>query len=390
MVAKYCSKREKSQEAKWRSAVEWRPVCKLERVMDVDLFLEMQGKWPEDSPHYLVILHEMFCHAALEGQKEAEQFIHQGCQQHMPQLNPKAGIPAVELVGMETSREELLEIYFEVYKLHRSPGSPPEEPAIAEEVLAAVPDHLQERGEAPEAQAQPTPGDSHPSNRRPHQEWENLIDRSLARMCKAHQQALSTTMALEEEIERLGQMRACSQSRMKLRSQDRQRSKGEGQKKRHCQVSFADKPAPNQSADPEMPSGEEGSEGRDSDLGGLPELKPVVASFLQGSPETLDDEGEDMPLEPTVLDFAKWVHWKVEKCNTPSWWMKLWTVPGEDNTRKLARQVRASFKLPQWLQELDAERATLQAPPVLPCLCQQRFMLLADSIFASQDIREGP
>ena len=70
--------------------------------------------------------------------------------------------------------------------------------------------------------------------------------------------------------------------------------------------------------------------------------------------------------------------------------MELSTVPGEDNTRKLVRQVRASFKLPRQLQELDAERATLQAPPALPCLCWQRFMLQANSIFASRDIREVP
>ena len=139
-----------------------------------------------------------------------------------------------------------------------------------------------------------------------------------------------------------------------------------------------------------MPSGEEGSKGRDSNLGEPPELKPAVASILRGSPETLDDEGKKMPLEPTVLDFAEWVPWKAEGCNTPSWWMELSTVPGEDNTRKLARQVRASFRLPWWLQELDAGRATLQAPPALPCLHWQRFMPLADSIFASQNIREVP
>ena len=72
MVVKYHSKWDKSQEAKQRSVVEWRLVRELERVMDVDLFLEMQGKWPEDSPHCLVILHEMFHYAALEGWKEAE------------------------------------------------------------------------------------------------------------------------------------------------------------------------------------------------------------------------------------------------------------------------------------------------------------------------------
>ena len=117
----------------------------------MDLFLEMQDKWAKDSPHCLVILHQMFCHAASEGWKEAERIVCQGCWQHMPQLNPEAGIPAIELVGPETSREELLEIYLEVYKLHRLPGSPPGELAIAQEVLAAVPDHLQKREEAPEA-----------------------------------------------------------------------------------------------------------------------------------------------------------------------------------------------------------------------------------------------
>ena len=72
MVAKYCNKWEKTHEAKQRSAVEQRPVHELERAMDVDLFLEIQGKWAEDSPHHLVILHKMFCHAVSEGQKEVE------------------------------------------------------------------------------------------------------------------------------------------------------------------------------------------------------------------------------------------------------------------------------------------------------------------------------
>ena len=110
--------------AKWQSVEEQRLVHELEWVMDVDLFLEIQNRWPEDSPHCLVILHKMFWHAAIEGWKEVEQTIHPGCQQHMPQLNPVVGVPAIQLVGPETTKEELLEIYLEVYKLHRLPGSP--------------------------------------------------------------------------------------------------------------------------------------------------------------------------------------------------------------------------------------------------------------------------
>ena len=71
-VAKYGCKREKSQEAKWRSAEEWKPMREMERAVDVDLFLEAQEQWAKDSPHQLIILHEMFLHAAYEGQKEVE------------------------------------------------------------------------------------------------------------------------------------------------------------------------------------------------------------------------------------------------------------------------------------------------------------------------------
>ena len=59
----------------------------------------------------------------------------------MPQLNPEAGVPAIQLVWLETTKEELLKIYLEVYKLHRLPGCPPGEPAILEEIKALVPDH---------------------------------------------------------------------------------------------------------------------------------------------------------------------------------------------------------------------------------------------------------
>ena len=96
----------------------------------------------------------MFRHAAAEGRKEAEWIIHRGSQQNLPQLNPEVGIPAVQLVGPETTKEELLEVYLEVYKLHRLPVSPPGEPAILEEVLSSLPDHQRhEEEEAPAATA---------------------------------------------------------------------------------------------------------------------------------------------------------------------------------------------------------------------------------------------
>ena len=193
MVARYHSKREKFQMAKQQSAEEQRPVHELEWAIDVDLFLELQSRWPEDSPYWLVILHEMFWHAAIEGWKEAEQTICQGCKQHMPQLNPEVGTPTIQPVGLEMTKEELLEIYLEVYKLHRLPGSPPGEPAILEEIMASVPDHPRsEEDQTHEATVQSCPGGSHSSrSRAPHRRNNDSVERSLTTVHEAHQKALA-------------------------------------------------------------------------------------------------------------------------------------------------------------------------------------------------------
>ena len=35
--------------------------------MDIELFLESQAQWEENSPHHMAIMHEMFQHAAAKG-----------------------------------------------------------------------------------------------------------------------------------------------------------------------------------------------------------------------------------------------------------------------------------------------------------------------------------
>ena len=99
-------------------------------------------------------------------------------------------------------------------------------------------------------------------------------------MYTAHQKVLATVATLEEENDRLSRTRNCSQSRARSKSRDHQRLSREGQKKRCHQVQFADEPAPSQSTDPKTQPGEEGSEGRGSDLEEPSELKLTVASFL--------------------------------------------------------------------------------------------------------------
>ena len=97
-----------------------------------------------------------------------------------------------------------------------------------------------------------------------------------------------------------------------------------------------------------------------------------------------------MPPEPAVLEFSQWVPWKAKKCKTPDWWTELSVVLGMEDCIKLAREVWVSFWLPQQMQELGMRKANLQAPPALPCLCQQRFMPLAKSIYTCRDIRKIP
>ena len=155
-------------------------------------------------------------------------------------------------------------------------------------------------------------------------------------------------------------------------------------------MQFEDQPASSCPTDLKTGPSEEGINGKDSDLEELSELKPAVASFLRGLLGTPEDEGNRMPPEPMVLEFSQWVPWKAEKCKTLEWWTELLTIPGIEDCRKLAREVRASFGLPQWMQELGVRQATLHTPPGLPCLCRQRFMLLAESIYACRDIREIP
>ena len=139
-----------------------------------------------------------------------------------------------------------------------------------------------------------------------------------------------------------------------------------------------------------MPPSGMGCEDRASDLGEPPELKVEVASFLEGSSEALDGKSEEGPLEPSVSKFVNWVRWKAGKCNTPNWWAELSTVPGEDETRRLAQEVRALFQLPRQMHELEPKEAPFQAPPVPLCLHLWRFMLPVMSIYTSRDIREIP
>ena len=128
MTRKYGSKRDKALAAKGQAAKEGLSVWEAERVMDVELFFEGLAKWEADSPHCLMMLYEMFHHAADTRWKEAEWTVHWGHQKELPKLDPEADLSTIQLVSPHTSKEELQSLYLEVYKQWRLPGLPPGEP----------------------------------------------------------------------------------------------------------------------------------------------------------------------------------------------------------------------------------------------------------------------
>ena len=177
----------------------------------------------------------------------------------MPQLDPRADLSAVQLVYPTIGRRELLDLYLEVYKLHQLPGSPPGEPAILQEILSAISDPTSEEEQSTGARRSSNHQDlCPPEDRHPCQKRGRALDRSLARVCKVHRQVLSTTATLEEEIERLCQIKVCSTPERRPRSETQRRP--DRRRKRWHNDSFADQSTPSRSVELDTHQGRTGSE----------------------------------------------------------------------------------------------------------------------------------
>ena len=89
----------------------------------------------------------MFIHAEVAGWKECEQSIHWGCQRLVPRADAEAEVPAIQMVGFRTTKEEIQEIYNEVYQQRRLPGSPLYGPewmeALDQEICASLEEWMQ-------------------------------------------------------------------------------------------------------------------------------------------------------------------------------------------------------------------------------------------------------
>ena len=115
---------------KSHSAREWAretglSIWEVDQHLNDKLFLEKYPRWEIGRPHWSVILHEMFLHTTEQGLKEAKRFVQWGHWQGLSRPNPGADVPAIKLVGYQTSHKEIQDLYHNVYLLRRLPGLPP-------------------------------------------------------------------------------------------------------------------------------------------------------------------------------------------------------------------------------------------------------------------------
>ena len=94
--------------------------------------------------------------------------IHQGCQHGPLHLDPQADLSVIQLVGYQSTREEIQDLYYQVYKLRRLTGSPlcrPEQVCkLTRDVVASLKKHLwQTGGKQPRGCKEPEPADTCPS-----------------------------------------------------------------------------------------------------------------------------------------------------------------------------------------------------------------------------------
>ena len=196
---------------------------------------------------------------------------------------------------------------------------------------------------------------------------------------------------LEEKIERLSQSitrdrpNICTPSR----SQDWWRKRSKGQSRRWCRAFPEGSPTHSPT---NSPPGWEGEEAKppslEFDLGSPSELEPNVECFFQGPAGKWGDEGHHLPVEPPVDNYEKWVEWRGQMVDTPSWWRELEEILDIEDTQELAQKIWASFELPWWTNEVYGSENYHLPLPAPKCLHWKNFLPMPDPRFSCWDIWE--
>ena len=124
-------------------------VGEAKRRLDTNLFLDEIPKWEPGRPHCSFLFQRMFAQTEVTGWKEYDWGICRGHQQPLPERDIQAKIPAMELLTPESTWEEIMTLYYQVYHLKRNLEEVPCSKDIAEEthleILEMLKAHLQHR-----------------------------------------------------------------------------------------------------------------------------------------------------------------------------------------------------------------------------------------------------
>ena len=308
-------------------------VREAQQRIDSELFLNEYPRWELGAPHWSVILHEMFLHAAEWGWKEAERLV---CQGSISRPNLEADQPAMELVVYQTSHKEIWDIYHSVYLLRRSLGLPPCESQWRRDaihnILSSLRSQLHQWVYSTAAKETQGPVDEHQSRltRRGDSHEEALWEARAA-----HQRELEAAQVLESDIKRLSQaMRDApgthshshSRSLLQSHSLDRQlRSPSRSWQERR--VTFWE---------------------------------------LEVEPDP-EEGGESYPPEPSIIDVETWLDWWAHQLDMPYWWMELTAIPGVEDPQKLSQKIQTSFSIPEVRSRVFPGQ-DYTAPPAPKCL----------------------
>ena len=119
-------------------------IQEAERHLDAQLFLDEIPRWEPGRPHHSLLYQKMFTHAKVVGLKEYHLGICWGHHQPSPDRSPQAEVSAMGLLNPQTTHEEILALYQEVYQLRRDPGEVQCSEDIAEETQAKILEVLRE------------------------------------------------------------------------------------------------------------------------------------------------------------------------------------------------------------------------------------------------------
>ena len=207
-------------------------IREAECQIDVGLFLDEYPRWELGTPHWSVVLHEMFLHTAKRGQKEVECMVCWGHWGSMYDPNSEADQSVMELVGYHMSQKEIRDIYQSIYLLWRAPGLSScrdwlRRKAI-QDILSSLKSQMHRHGCSTSARDL----DSQEEEQvRPN--WWGSYKEALRVAC---QRALDTTEALKSDIEMLSQRRrdrswtdsqTCSWSRSHSRTRNCSRTRSQ-------------------------------------------------------------------------------------------------------------------------------------------------------------------